>query len=578
GDSALGSANLQMATARTLAVGQSLLLTAQNDLLCNEFAVTGGVYLLTAFNYAASPADRRDVSLLGATAGTPPAAQIALRAADIFAGTPGFAMPQEIQRRLRRQELHVQDLERQRSFLAARRNPIREARARRARMAPDAVRLSLAAAPVPNVGDMLSLRMRTNFTDFRTFETVRARVVYVGPKMIILEDSLAPLARTMDADYVRLGQEFDSQMYGFVGYFGDPLAVDSLTDNNGHLFAVFSRRVNGYLNGNILGFVTICDFFENTGPPDQICPSSNVGEYFYAIVPDPNATNGLSVDLWRRFMRGTLIHEAKHIASYAERLLRDTEELEESWLEEATAQQASEVWARSVYSVVWKGDAGWNDGPRCDYAQIGGACADPVEGVLGHFVWLYQYYDVLGQKSILSRAQEDGAIYGSSWSFARWVTDAHATDEARFLRSLTQVKNDHGIANIAGKSGRPYFELLGNWSLATLADNYPGAILAPDTKLQLHSWNSRDLFQNMHQFLRFSDGRVAFPKAFPLTIRQVTFGTWPQSLQEVRSLAGGSFAAWEVTGVQTKPQVIALRAIDGAIPPSDVGLAIVRVR
>ncbi len=578
-DSALGTAGLRVATPRTLALGESVLYTSQADLMCNEFSATGGTYLITAFNYDNSPSARTNLSVIGAaTGGT--AANVVTARVPSFGPLQGLAsvLPPEVERQMRRQQAHMTRLEAERQLLASRRNPITMRRQRSRFDVQTGARLSRAsAAPVPNVGDMLSLRMRTNFSNFQTYETVRFRAVYVGQKIIMLEDSLAPLARTMDAEYQKMGQEFDSQMYGFLSSFGDPLAVDSLTDDNGHLFAVFSPRVNGYLNGQILGFVTVCDFFDNTGNPADICPSSNQGEYFYAIVPDPNATNGLNLALWQRFMRGTLIHEAKHITSYAERLLRDTEQLEESWLEEATAQQAAELWARSLYRVLWKDDAGWSDGPRCDYSSVTGTCPDPVEGILGHFVWLYSYYENVERRSILSSASSDGSIYGSAWSFARWVTDAYSQDEGVFLRSLTQVKNDRGITNIVTKSGRSFAELLGYWSLASLADNYPGASVT-DAKLQLESWNTRDLFASMSQFLRFSDGRVAFPKPFPLTIRIAPFGTWPAALTDVIALPGGGFAAWELSGTQTKPQVIALRAIGGGLPPANIGLGIVRVK
>lgn len=580
GDSALGTAALQIATPRALALGEAVRYTSQADVMCNEFAVTGGTYLITAFNYDNSPSARLNFSVVGAASGATATNEVSSRVSAPFGLVQGFptVIPPEVERAMRRQQAHMQRLEAERQLLASRRNPVTLRRQRPRFDARTGARLStVAAQPVPNVGDMLSLRMRTNFSDFRTYDMVRFRVVYVGQKIIMLEDSLAPLARTMDAEYQKMGQEFDSQMYGFLSSFGDPLAVDSLTDNNGHIFAVFSKRVNGYLNGQILGFVTICDFFDNTGNPADICPSSNQGEYFYAIVPDPNATNGLNLALWQRFMRGTLIHEAKHITAYAERLLRDTEELEESWLEEATAQQAAELWARSLYRVVWKDDVTWNAGPRCDYAQPSATCADPVEGILGHFVWLYSFYENVERRSILSSASTDGSIYGSAWSFARWVTDAYPTDEAVFLRSLVQVKNDHGIANIVDKSGHSFAELLGNWSLASLADNYPGGVIT-DAKLQLESWNSRDLFASMSQFLRYSDGRVAFPKAFPLTIRAVTFGTWAPAQTDVIALPGGSFAAWELSGTQSKPQVIALRAVGGGLPPNNIGLAIVRVK
>jgi hypothetical protein len=292
GDSATGNAGIQLATARTLALGESILLTGQSDLLCNEFSVTGGTYLITAFNYASSPNDRSNFSLVGAAASGTAAQVAAARSVWPFAAQGGpLRIPPEVQKRLRQQETHLRILEAERNFMATRRNPV-HMRRQRSKVGASSARLSVARAPVPNVGDMVNLRMRVNFSDFRTYETVRGRVVYVGPKMIIVEDSLAPLARTMDSEFQRIGEEFDSQMYAFLSSFGDPLAVDSLTDANDRLYAVFSNRVNGYLDGRILGFVTICDFFDNTGDPNDICPSSNIGEYFYAIVPDPNATTG----------------------------------------------------------------------------------------------------------------------------------------------------------------------------------------------------------------------------------------------------------------------------------------------
>jgi hypothetical protein len=541
--------------------------------------VTGGTYLITAFNYGESANARSNFTLVGGATGAGAAQVVTARAVGpVAALAQPLQLPPALERRVRQQEQHLRRLEADLRFANGRRNPM-TARRQRARLNAQAARLAVAAAPVPNVGDMLTLRMRRVLDDFMTYDHIRARVVYAGAKMVIVEDSLAPLARSMDAEYERIGREFDTQMYGFLASFGDPLAVDSLTDANGRLFAVFSKRVNDYRNNQILGFVTICDFFDNSGPPDEICPSSNVGEYFYAMVPDPNASNGYSVEQWRRFMRGTLIHEAKHIAAYAERLLRATNivVLEDSWLEEATAQQAAELWARSIYGVPWKGDVGWSAGPNCDYAPVGGACADPVEGILGHFVWLYQYYDQQERKSILSSASTDGSIYGSSWSFARWVTDTYASDEAAFLRSLVQVFNERGIANISSKAGRPFSELLGYWSLASLADNYPGLSVS-DPRLHLASWDSRDLFSAMNRFLRFADGRVAFPKPFPLTIRPVTYGNWPAALQDVSALAGGSFAAWELTGSQTRPQAIGLRALSGGAPPQTIGVAILRVQ
>jgi hypothetical protein len=277
-------------------------------------------------------------------------------------------------------------------------------------------------------------------------------------------------------------------------------------------------------------------------------------------------------------MRGTLIHEAKHIASYAWRYYYEASELEEIWLEEATAQQASEVWARDLYNRGAKQDITWADGPLCDYAPFGGTCADPAEGILHHFGFLYDHYEALETKSILDDSQGplDPVIYGSSWSFMRYVTDAFATSETAFLSSIVQVQNDHGVANVVSKSGRPFSELLGMFSLASTADNYPNVNLA-DPRLRLASWNSRDLFENMSANL-VSGGQPAFPLPWPLMARPVSFGNFSAGQSQVNNLRGGGWAAWELSGTQTGPQALAIRSTTGGLGPPMIGMAIVRIQ
>jgi hypothetical protein len=387
----------------------------------------------------------------------------------------------------------------------------------------------------------------------------------------------------MDAEYVRLGEEFDRVMYDQLLQFGDPLVVDSALDNNGRFLAFFSPRVNNYtINGQtnaILGFVTLCDFFPRNaitlpdGSTVQGCPSSNEGEAFYAMVPNPSV--GLTTAFWRGLMRGTLIHEAKHIASYAWRYYYDASFLEETWLEEATAQAASEIWARNMYGRGVKQDIGWADGPNCDYAPIGGSCPDPAEGILHHFAFVYDHYVSLESKSILD--DFDTVIYGSSWSFVRYVADAFSPSEGALFGALTKVQNDHGVANVVSKSGRPFSELFGMFSLASTADNYPGVASITDPKLRLASWNSRDLFANMSASLT-SNGVQSFPLAWPLAVRKVSFGNFTAVQSTVNQLRGGSFAAWELSGTQTGPQALAIRSTTGGTAPPLIGMTILRIQ
>ncbi|MBL8962229.1 MAG: Ig domain-containing protein, partial [Gemmatimonadetes bacterium] len=171
GDTAVGTANLRVATQRTLALGQSLLLTSASDIMCNEFAATGGKYLITAFNTSTSSAARATFQLLGAsTSGSAIEASMpALVGAQ--AGPTRAALQALDGERFARGHLAVlQDHER----FSARQGRIREVlRARQARersggelgtmaRTSAAPGTSLRTPPVapPNVGDKQWIRMR----------------------------------------------------------------------------------------------------------------------------------------------------------------------------------------------------------------------------------------------------------------------------------------------------------------------------------------------------------------------------------------------------------------------------------
>lgn len=581
GDTANASMVLRVATDRSLAVGQSLLLTADADLVCNEFAGTGGKYLITAFNYAKHGGIRTSFRLTGSGSGSV-AASSAIVSAEPSIPPRAIVRDDPTTRHL---VAHATFMRQDRDLARQLGKPRLMQRARR-NTAIRGVSTNQAAIAPPVVGEQKSYRMRRTINSASTYDEVNFRVVYSGTKMVILEDNASPRAGQMDEEYVKMGEEFDRVMYDQLLVFGDPLVVDSALDNNGRLLALFTPRVNNYqINGQtnaILGFVTLCDFFPRaplTLPDNTVipaCPSSNEGEAFYALVPDPAA--GWSVAFWRQLMRGTLIHEAKHIASYAWRYYYDASVLEETWLEEATAQQASEIWARSIYARGVKQDIGWADGPKCDYGTPAGGCPDPAEGILHHFGFLYDHYASLESKSILDDpfGSLDPVIYGSSWSFIRYVTDTYGQSEPAFLRSLVQVQNDFGVDNVVSRSGKPFSELLGMFSLASTADNFPEGTIT-DPRAKLPSWNSRDLFQNMSANLT-SNGQPAYPLPWPLAVRKVSFGNFNTSQSEVGMLRGGGFAAWEMTGTQSGPQALAIRSVTGGAAPPLIGMTIVRIQ
>lgn len=593
GDVVSGTANMAMATQRQLAIGQSMLLTSQADVMCNEFSVTGGTYVVTAFNSADSARFASSFQLVGAALASPASASLAPSvvlsySAPAVASVGPIAVPAPTRER-RLAIGHAAALEASNDFLRRHTNLRSAMRARKARERAAFARTAganaaVAQAAIPNVGDKFWRRMMKTFGDYTSYDSVRTRVVYVGPKLIIMEDSLSPLAGTMDNEYVAIGTEFDRDMYGYLSNFGDPLVLDSQTDNNGRVIAIFSKKVNDYTvgsGGSLLGFVTSCDFAPNTDPdPRNVCVPSNEGEYFYAFVPNPNASGNAnwSLEDWRHYVRGTMLHEFKHVVMFAERISRDATNAEDSWLEEATAQMATEFWARKLYSNKGqKANISWGDGLICDYVRPGDArCADPVEAIGHHMGFLYAHYTANESKSIIN--SKDNVIYGSSWSFARWVTDSYGgSDEGVFLRSLVQQQNDRGIVNLQNRTGKTWAEMLGYWSLASASDDYPGGTIT-DPRARLQSWNTRDILATMSASLRYSDGTQAFPKAWPINMRAVSFGTFPSAIRNVFALPGGGFAAWEISGTQTTPQVLAIRSTTGGAPPANVGMAVVRVK
>ncbi|MEO7963182.1 MAG: Ig-like domain-containing protein, partial [Gemmatimonadaceae bacterium] len=136
GDSVSATATLSVATQRAaLAVGQSVMYTSAADLACNEFAVTGGTYLVTAFNTAPLLSTRVSFQLLGATKTPPPSAAVNLRAIPSAPVVPslGPLASQQLSPTDRFVRGHLASLEANRSLLQRKGNPHRAMMAARSR-------------------------------------------------------------------------------------------------------------------------------------------------------------------------------------------------------------------------------------------------------------------------------------------------------------------------------------------------------------------------------------------------------------------------------------------------------------
>jgi len=395
---------------------------------------------------------------------------------------------------------------------------------------------------------------------------------------VILESTDAPRAKTRDADYVALGTEFDNTMFDVLTqYFGNPLAYDASTDNNGKVLMLFTKAVNDR-GPNLLGFVTVCDFF----PPNAGgVAASNHAEIFYARVPsaaDGDASNINTRAGWMHIMRGTLIHEAKHLVGYAERFATPEEaDLEESWLEEGTAQAAIELYGRATYyanKATWKGNATYRNTMYCDVRPGLAECGGQPSIISDHFLFLFSYFESIEARSYFNFARDDNTVYGSGWLLTRWAADNFATDEAAFYRALTQSWTLTGLRNIEARTGQDFASFHPSFMMSLFADDAPGLTPAAGARYTIPSWNMRDMFLGISQ--DFTRGGQPVP-AFPLRVRSVPVGSF---VADLGSLFGGAASYVELAGVPTTPQALDLRGPGGtALPPeTPLRLAILRIQ
>ena len=547
-------------TQRTLAQGASLILSSAEQARCNELAGSGGTYYISVYNTStsynttgASFELKGSVPAAAAIAASPMTQRVSrgsLRA-------PARPNPFDAERR--RDEAHLRHMEREREFL---------------RVYGPRWRASLASMrPVSRrsyaVGDIVSLRIpdrRTNSCS--QYVEITGRVAYEGTKAVIVEHNTNALYGTIDSTYAQIGSEYDNVMSPILeAWFGNPLKNDAVLDNNGRIVMVFS---NHEVMTGVAGFVAYANFF-----PRSTCAASNEGEYFYAVAPtvagDINVVG--SPPRWRWSMRGTIIHEVKHIVSGGERFARSGGTVfEESWLEETLARISEEVYERERYGFAQRANIGYGSAanPVGPYCGVRLAC-NQARGIVRVFEELGpKWYALPGEYSPLGRLNSsDFSFYATGWSLVRWALDASTGPDSSITRSMTQEPTRTGVTNFSQYMGMSFADALPKWTLAMALDDYPGATPG-DATIRQPSWNLRDVF---------SGYKTDFPSAsfdpWPLVPYTVSYGNFALTS---RALPGtGELIV--LSGTQAAAQLIELKA-DGAnaAAPAELRMAIVRIQ
>ncbi len=542
-------------------------------------------YILGVVNVSPNAAATTSFRLTGGDPEAPQAALVARSRAGAGAtNLRSFLVGTPEQKRREADRLHRRVLEADRRLVQRRGNPasaIARLRARAELEGAQARRAPVARALDPQVGDLLPLHIRDIERDVgdticvRGFD-VQARTVFVGDKTILLEDVNSPVKGQIDSFYDSIGREFDDVIYPMlVENFGDPLAFDAQLGGKGKVLMLFSPVLNENFGG-VAGFVSACDFYpyDAAEGPDQNTVGNDAA-IFYAYVPDDATMT--AIDRWQGFVRGVLAHEAKHIASYAAKFANGASALEESWLEESTAQIASEIYQRNFSHSPWKNPTSFLASVGCEppLTERNGCTGDHPQVMMHHFTFLYDYLESGHSETPIGSS--GNAYYGGGWSFVRWAIDQYAPSESGILHAMTQSTTTFGVDNIVSRVNATFGDLVAGWSLASAAAGV--ANFAPESaRLGFPSWKQGEIFAGMHdELVLASSGEPAFPLVYPLVPDTLSFGDFTAN---IGFLHGGGAALFDLRSATAERQPIQITAAGGEPLPADspVRTAIVRVK
>lgn len=409
-------------------------------------------------------------------------------------------------------------------------------------------------AAVPAVGDQLTVKVpnwnASTVEGLCTPIPINTVVRVVGQRGIFVTDVNNPTADALtDAEIQAFSDAFDSFIYDTgTGYFGTP----SDLDGNGRVIVVLTIEVNKAEDGRLLGATFPLDQFD-----PAVCAASDLGELYYAEVPDPNNAAGTVA----RAKEGVvfrftplLAHEFTHILQISVRLRhRPTAIPPSPWELEGQAFLATEAAGHAAL--------GLSPGHDYDAATALSAAGTPWyrAGLLA--LAAYYGYDFNGGRHadtpetctllfsdvLTPTGCEPGSGYGAAWSFFRYLADRYGPawpgGEAGLMRDLVAAHPTlSGTANIEALLGRPFTAVFAEWAAMHYLD---ARVPAANPDLLMSSWGLGDIMPQL------DPNATLDPVSRPFAEFRTT-----------TSIRGGSTAYSLFTDASPRP-AIAIRIRDG---------------
>ena len=541
-----------------LDVGQSLKVTGAQDVKL-EGGADGAQYFVVLANNGTDPSQKASYTLVGNGIGTSTAALVPQAGASLSLsplaasrpGSPALDMSFEARLRSRERSLLSSRIPAARAWMASQRS----ASANRTSIGSYSVSRRDGSVPSSvTVGDTVTVNVNgIDACDNGTFRG--ARVVAIGTHSIVLADTSNPAGGYTDADYQRYAARFDTLVYPIdVDAFGAPSDIDQ----NGKVVLVFTSAVNEETPHDapafVGGFTFARDLFPIAGNDRlESCPTSNEGEYFYIIAPDPQGVingNPRSTGFVDSVTTSIIAHEFQHLINASRRIyVNNANSFEDTWLDEGLAHIAEELLFYHEAGIGPRNNLNLNAIRATE--QRRSAFNVNMPGNVG------RYRSYLQKPSSSSPYANDDSLptRGAAWNLLRYLADQRSTTGDKVFFQLVNSTLT-GIDNAQNVFGTTFTADVRDWNVSHAVDD-----IAPvPAELTQPSWDWHSLLP------------VLYDQPYPLKTQVMTNGA-----SYTGTVVGGG-AAYYKLGVAPSGSATLTLGGQSASAGSHLQLVVVRIQ